>query len=248
MKLVFEDATKFKKSVDAIAALIDEAEFIVNEKGLALKATDPSQIAMVDFELPKGAFKEFDVKEEIALGLDLDYLRQIMSRAKSKDVLILELNPEKTALKISFKGKSTRSFSIPLIDVSKGQIPNPKIEFEADVKLEASVLQEALKDAELISGHVILGCTKDSFYVKANSSKGTLNNETPKTEKAIKEFKLKNECKAMFPLDYLKDMLKTPSSEDVIEMHLRTDAPVKIDYNIDKARVTYFLAPRIEAE
>ena len=248
MKLVFEDATKFKKSIDAIAALIDEAEFIVNEKGLTLKATDPSQIAMVDFELPKDAFKEFDVKEEIALGLDLDYLRQIMSRAKSKDMLILELNPEKTALTISFKGKSTRSFSIPLIDVSKGQIPNPKIEFEADVKLHASVLQEALKDAELISGHVILGCTKDSFYVKANSSKGTLNNETPKTEDSIKEFKLKNECKAMFPLDYLKDMLKTPSSDDIIALHLRTDAPVRIDFNIDKARVTYYLAPRIEAE
>ncbi len=248
MKLTFEDATLFRKSIEAIAALIDEAEFIVNENGLTLKATDPSQIAMVDFEMPKKAFKEFEVSEEVTLGIDVDYFRQIMARAKSKDALHLELNPEKTALTISFRGKSTRSFSIPLIDVSKGQIPNPKIEFEADIALEASVLQEALKDAELISGHVILGCTKEVFYVKANSSKGTLNSETPKTEDVIKKFEVKNECKAMFPLDYLKDMLKTPASDDIIALHLRTDAPVKIDFNIGEARVTYYLAPRIEAE
>ena len=248
MKLVIENANNFKKSIDAIAALIDEAEFIVNEKGLTLKATDPSQIAMIDFELPKEAFKEFDVSGEVTIGIDMDYLRQVISRAKSNDTLILGLGSEATALNITFKGKSQRSFSIPLIDVSKGQIPNPKIEFEANIRMRAGLLQDALKDAELISGHVVFGVTNDCFYVNANSSKGTLRNETKKDEAAILDFDVKKECKAMFPLDYLKDMLKTPSGEDEITLHLRTDAPVKIDFNIDKARVTYYLAPRIEAE
>ena len=248
MKLVIESASSFKKSIDAIAALIDEAEFIANENGLTLKATDPSQIAMIDFELPKSAFKEFNVEGELKIGIDMDYLRQVVSRAKSDDTLVLELNPEATTLNITFKGKSQRSFSIPLIDVSKGQIPNPKIEFEADVKMKAGLLQDALKDAELISGHVVFGVTSDCFYVSANSSKGTLRNETKKDEDAIIKFDVKKECKAMFPLEYLKDMLKTPSSNDEITVHLRTDAPVRIDFNIDKARVTYYLAPRIEAE
>ena len=41
MELVFEDASLFKKYVDGIAALVDEAEFLIDETGLSLKATDP---------------------------------------------------------------------------------------------------------------------------------------------------------------------------------------------------------------
>ena len=50
MELIIEKADVLKRSIDAIAVLIDEAEFEVSEKGLSLKATDPSQISMVDFE------------------------------------------------------------------------------------------------------------------------------------------------------------------------------------------------------
>ncbi len=248
MKLVLDKARDFQKSVNAIAVLIDEAEFLIDKEKLALKATDPSQISMIDFELGKNAFKEFQVSEPVTIGLDLDYLAQVMGRAKPDDELTLELNSGKTTLKVGLKGASSRNFSIPLIDVSKGAVPNPKIEFQAVLSLNASVLQDALKDAELISNHVTLGMSSESFYVKANSSKGTLDSETGKKEKSIKEFKVGAECKSMFPLDYLKDMLKTADSKDEIELKLRADAPVQITYKIGKARITYFLAPRIESE
>jgi len=163
MKLVLEKAADFQKSIDAIAVLIDEAEFILDESGLALKATDPSQISMVDFFLEKAAFKEFDVKEKAKIGLDLDYLRQIMSRAKADDELTIELDAEQNKLNVKFKGTSTRKFNLPLIDISSAELPNPKIEFDAEVKLVASVLQDALKDASLISSHVSVGIMEDAM-------------------------------------------------------------------------------------
>ena len=48
MKLVLDNAVEFKKAIDAISVLIDEAEFIVSKEGLKLKATDPSQVSMID--------------------------------------------------------------------------------------------------------------------------------------------------------------------------------------------------------
>jgi len=62
MELFLEDATSFKKLVDGVAVLVSEAEFIISKEGLSLKATDPSQISLVDFNLPKKAFKEYKVK------------------------------------------------------------------------------------------------------------------------------------------------------------------------------------------
>jgi len=247
-KLVLENAQMFKKSVDAIAVLIDEAEFVLDLNGFSLKATDPSQISMVDFSLPKSAFKEFVVDSVQKIGVDLDYLSQVMSRSKAKDSLVLELDLENGRLGVQFVGTSTRTFSIPLIDVSSTELPNPKIDFDAELKLKGEVLQDALKDAQLISTHVTLGVTESCFYVKASSSKGELNNISNKDDAEMLDFRVKTECKSMYPLDYLQDMLKTASSSDVVELSLKSNAPVTISYRIGDAVITYFLAPRIETE
>ena len=247
MKLVLEKAGVFQKSIDAIAVLIDEAEFIVDERGLSLKATDPSQISMIDFMLEKKSFKEFDVGEKTKIGLDLDYLRQVMSRAKPDDELALELDETKSRLNVSFKGASSRKFNIPLIDISSAELPNPKIEFDAEVRLLASVLQDALKDASLVSSHVSIGVEDDRFVVKADSSKGNLDSVTEKDKKNLIELDAKQNAMSMFPLDYLQDMLKTAQGNAEIEVKLKGSAPIQVAYGIGDARITYFLAPRIES-
>jgi len=245
MKLVLTDAQHFKRCVDAIAVLVEEAEFVVSDSGLSLKATDPSQISMVDFFLPKKAFKEFNIAAETKLGLDLNYLSQVMARSKAKEELLLELDEEKSRLKLTFRGTSTRNFSIPLIDISAQELPNPKIEFSAMVKLRSEVLQDALKDAALLSNHLVLGANAEKFFVKTNSSKGELNNECVKEE--LSALQVKEESTSMFPLDYLQNMLKAAGSNDEINLHLKSNAPVKINYKIGQAEITYFLAPRIES-
>jgi len=245
VELVLKSADVFKKSMEAIAVLIDEAELVVSDKGIELKATDPSQISMVDFSLPKAAFSKFDA-DNVRLGLDLDYLNQVLSRAQSGDELVLSLDEKKSFLSVSFKGSATRSFQVPLIDTSSNEVPSPKIEFDSELLIAAGFLQSAFKDAALISTHVTLGCTDAKFFVKANSSKGNLNEEIGQDKNTLPEMKVKNECKSMFPLDYLQDMLKVASSDTKVSLFLKSNAPIKVSYPIGEASITYFLAPRIE--
>ncbi|MEK6970634.1 MAG: proliferating cell nuclear antigen (pcna) [archaeon] len=247
MELVMDRADVLKRSVAAIAVLIDEAEFEVSEKGLTLKATDPSQISMVDFEFEKKAFKKFHVDGSIRLGLDMDYLNQIMSRSKPADEVVLHLDDDSSKLSVTFRGTSTRTFSIPLIDISAGELPNPKIEFDATVRVKAGVIQDALKDAGLLSTHLTLGAKSDSFFVKAVSSKGELMNETPKGSESLPDLSVKKDCSSMFPLDYLSDMLKSAATDADVTVKLKENAPVEINYKIGEARMRYFLAPRIES-
>jgi len=246
MELVLEKASLFKKSIDAIAVLIDEAEFIVDDNGLFLKATDPSQISMISFSLPKSAFKKFDVSGSHKLGVDLDYLSQVLSRSKSSDALSLVFDETSSSIVVKFSGESIRTFKVPLIDISSSELPNPKIEFDAEIVCKGEVLQDALKDSALISSHVTLGVDSSKFYVLANSSKGSLNNETSQDSASISKMEVKSDSKSMYPLDYLQDMMKGASSDTEVSLSLKTNLPVKISYNIDSAELTYFLAPRVE--
>lgn len=247
MNLAVSDAVGFKKAIDAVSVLVDEAEFILSPEGLSLKASDPSQISMVEFSMPKSAFKQYSIKEKKKIGLDLNYLSQILSRAKAKDALEIELDEKSSRLSIKFSGSSSRHFSIPLIDISQSEIPTPKIEFDAELKLRAETISDGLKDAVLIAPHITLGVSDSCFYIRANSNKGNLNNETAKDEKKeLVDFNVKAEASAMFPLEYLQSMLKASSSDTVVELSIKENSPVRLSYPVGDASVTYYLAPRIE--
>ena len=246
VELILESAQDFKRSIDAISVLIDEAEFVVDEKQLSLKVTDPSQISLVDYSLPKSAFKSYKVDATKKIGVDLDYLAQIVSRAKPKDELQLVLDEDSNRLNLIFKGDSVRKFSVPLIDVSSSELPSPKIDFDAEVKIAAETIQDGLKDAALVSTHITIGASDRDFFLRANSSKGELNNVVSKKDKALVELNVRRECTSMFPLDYLSDMLRAAAPNTHVELELKSNAPIKVSYAIGHARINYFLAPRIE--
>ncbi|MCX8158244.1 MAG: proliferating cell nuclear antigen (pcna) [Candidatus Diapherotrites archaeon] len=246
LELVLEEASDFKKSIDAISVLINEAEFIVDNNGLTLKATDPSQISMVDFLIKKESFKSYKLVEKTKIGLDLNHLAELVSRAKPKDELHLIV--EEGNLKIILKGASKRTFSVPLIDISSMELPNPKISFDAELKIKADMFQDSLKDASLLSNHITLAIDDGTFVMYAESSKGSFRNELSKNDTALISLKSKGSLKATFPLDYLSNMMKGTSPNTEIMLWLKQDAPVKLQYDIGKANIIYYLAPRIEVE
>ena len=75
MKLKLEDPTFLSKSIDLISELVLEVRIKVNEFGLSIVAIDPANVAMVSLRVPKSAFSEFEVEEEI-LGVNLENLKK----------------------------------------------------------------------------------------------------------------------------------------------------------------------------
>ncbi len=241
LKLTISDANSWKRSIDAIAALIDEGTFEFTDSGMALKAMDPSQIAMVDFEMPKKAFKEYKVGEKQSIGVDLSELSRVMRRAHPEDTLTLELKGNK--LEILYEGKTKRKFLLPLID-STAHPNKPKIEFNASVKMPASDIKEVLADVELVSNYVVFDASEKGLNISSESESGKAEISLPK--ESLLELKVKQGSRAMFPLEYLKNMTRNTDVSTVIELSLKNDNPMQMEYSIGEGKVTYFLAPRIE--
>jgi len=49
-----------------------------------------------------------------------------------------------------------------------------------------------------------------------------------------------------FPLSYLQDMLKGTFGNTMVCLRMKKDSPMELSYNIGRAEIKYFLAPRIE--
>jgi len=245
-EITFASAKEFKNSVDALATLIDEGTFNLNSSGIIFKAMDPSQIAMVDFSMPNTAFEKYDVSADAKITLNMDDLAKITTRYRSDEKLTLKLDESSTRLILLFKGKSTRRFTLPLLDASSEAPKTPNIDFDATLKISGNALKEGLKDANLVSSHVILNAKPEGFDIEASGDKGKVLIEAKKDDDILLDCTVKTASRAMFPLEYMNDLLKAADASTTIEMGLKTDAPLKLSYKIGEATVSYFLAPRIE--
>ncbi len=235
------DTKSWKSSIEAIAALIDEGSFLIDESGIKLRAMDPSQIALVDYQLPAKSFEKFKVDAPTTIGIDFAELSKITKRARSEDKIDLILDQR---LKMVFRGETTRSFSISIIDTASNPPKEPSIEFTAEVKVAPNIIKEALKDAELVSNHVALKLD-GGFSIKSDGDTGSVDIDFP--EDKVLSTDIKTEARAVFSLDHLENILKVAEAPSVVTVKLRSDAPLKVEYAIGEARVVYFLAPRIES-
>lgn len=243
-KATVNDIKSFRDSVEAIASLIDEGTFQVEADGIKLRAMDPSQIALVDLALPPAAFEEYDVEKPGSIGVDVTELAKICKRAHPEDKINLSTDGE-SRLELVLKGKTTRKYSIAIIDSTSNPPREPTIEFTANVKIGSSIIKDALKDAELVSNHVSIAVEKDGVSIASDGDTGSVNIQIPDDNILAKD--VTEDAKAVFSLTHLDNILKAADVTSLVSMSLRTDSPLKLEYAIGEGRVIYFLAPRIES-
>lgn len=249
MKLVVGDAKQFKQCIEAIVNLVDEGTFNVSASGLKFRSMDPSQIAMVDFTMPKEAFLEFTAPNEANVSLNLADFLKMLGRSRNDEQLIMQVEEEQSKFALEFTGPNAkRSVRLPLLDLGGNQPREPKVPFDSTVKMRGGSFKEMLKDAGLLSSHVILQVESELFTVEAKGDSGDLKVETKKDAPTMAELASNAKSRSMFPYEYMDNICKACPDDTIIEVGLKTDAPVRVSYKIGGAQLAYFLAPRVESQ
>ena len=247
-KFTVDDAKRYKNATDAIVNLIDEGQLEIGKDGLFLRAMDPSQIAMVVFAMPKSAFVEYDAPAPSArVGLNFDNIAKILSRSRGGEKLEISQAENKMQLKF-FGDKRKRSFKVPVLDMPAGATKEPSLQHDAEIKVSSSHFKESLRDAALVSSHIALAADENGFSMEVHGDSSDLTEENEKTSEEIIEMKVAKPAKATFPLQYLDDIVKACPENAPILIHLKTNAPLKVEYEVETAKVTYYLAPRIDSD
>ena len=243
-----DDIASLRESISAISDLIDECEMKITNEGIELVASDRAVVAVVDFYLSRESFKEYSIDKERKIGINLVNLLQILKRAASDDEMKIRLEDNK--LKIILTGSSTRSFTMPLIDVSKEEAPDLKklgAGFSASFSIDSSVLNSGIEDAELITDSVVFTLRKDQLALKAEGDSSSAHLEVPATEDVLKIIDMGEPVRSRYSIDYLKKMLKPRKLSETITAQMATDYPLKLEYNVpNKLRLSFILAPRVE--
>lgn len=243
---VLEDVSLLRDSIAAISEMIDEAELHIREKGIEMIAADRAVVVVVDFLLSRNAFKEYAFESEMKIGINLISLLSVLRRAKPQDRLGIKIEDNKLCL--TLESDSTRSFVLPLLDISREQTPPlDKLDFSASLRINAEMLNSGVEDAELITDSVVLTVRKDALMLKGESDSSSTQLVVPSGTEGLQISDMNEPVRARYSIDYLKKIIKAKKLAEHTSLRMSTDYPMKINFEVPgKMNLDFILAPRIE--
>lgn len=252
--LKLENSRILKGIIETLASIIDETEFKVTPKEFTISAMDPSRICLLKLSIKKDDFDEYDCSQDSKVGLNLDDLDKILKRSTSNDAVEISFNEKEQKIKIKMQREGasrTRTFSLALLDIDIEEIPMDnllKIEYPSKWVMEPDFLVEAIKDAEIYS---------EILNINANEGKGLIFSSSGQigemeydlNEEDLIETDLQGSSSGAYSLTFLKAILKIASITEKLEIALKTDHPLKMNFDLlEGGKLNYFLAPRVEEE
>ena len=226
---------------EAIVGVVDEAVLSITKDGLEVNAVDPANVAMVGLKLPRSSFDnfEFGYPEELKIGIDFANLLRVLKSWK-EGMVELEVREKKLSIK-----SGIFDYSISRLGPSslRREPRDPEMAFWGVVDIKAELFTEAIQSLKLVcEDFVNIGVKDGDIYILAEEERYTL-------KAVLGQLSHIGDVCSSHSIEYLSAMCSGMHTE-TINLSLRTDYPIKIDFNIGsgKGKVTYMLAPRIPPE
>jgi proliferating cell nuclear antigen len=245
MKLTVAEPSYIKDSITIISDLVNEARFKINKEGLELVAMDPANVAMVIFKLLSSAFTEYDVKEDVEMAINLSNLKQILRRAKSNDMLSLELKENK--LNIQLKSNTVRTFNLPIIELEEKEQKVPDLKFPVKITMPCNMLNDIVEDTSIVAESLAFQAEPKKITITAEGDLSDVKIEIKEDDNTKISVDSSTKIRAKYSIEYLKKMVGASKLAENVDIRFNKDYPLRLDYKeVDKLMLSFILAPRVE--
>lgn len=250
MLLKLDEPKLLSDIIGIISDLVLEVKIKVNKSGLSIIAIDPANVALVSFKLPKEAFSQIEVEEEV-LGVSLDNLKAVLRRCSPGSSLILQT--EDNLLKIQIQDKIKREFRLSLIDIESEEKAMPNLDFASRVEIASVDLVDSIEDCAIVADACSFVSQQDKFTIEAkgslNSAKSDFSSDEVKIEIRLGEATGKEKgIRSRYSLEYLQKFVKASKLTEKTIINFSTDYPLKMEFKTPRMELAFVLAPRVETE
>jgi proliferating cell nuclear antigen len=243
---LLNDLSLIRESMSSIAELIDETELAISREGIRMIASDRAVVSVVDFFMSRDAFAEYNFEKDERIGINLINFLRILRRALPNDIMKMKVGDSK--LELQLVSDSTRTFVLPIIDVSKQDLPPiDKLDFTTHFEINNEILSSGVEDADLITDSVVFSARSDRVVLTAESDNAKSELELTPGNPGLRDLTAPSAARARYSLDYLKKIIKAKKLCEASRISFSTDYPMRISMEVPgRSQLTFILAPRVE--
>jgi len=214
---------------------------------------DNARVALVYVRLLKDNFEEFYCEHKTICGINMIYLFKLLKTTSNNDVLTLFIRKDNTnelGIRIENKDKNTVTESfLKMLDISEEKLDIPDIQYDSVISMPSVDLQKYCRDLSVISNQVVIASTENKFILESNGDFASQKIYIGEAQNGLIISKKNQNVSESFDLKYLNSFTKSTNLCSTVEIFLKKDYPLVIEYNVaNLGKLQYCLAPKISED
>lgn len=224
--------------------LIKDFRISILEDKILITEIDKPNISLIEVNINKNQFIEYNYNKPLIVGLNVDNLYKIIKPLK-KDDISFYIQDNNLILKYN----SFKSY-IPLIDLNDfndlKSIDSLNLNYPLKLKLDSKGFKEIIKQFYSLN-------KLDSIKISFNDNQLNFKSKSNKTEISLNigDYNIlkeeENNIYSFYAIEYLIKLIKIDLSDSVI-LNLNKEYPLMLEYGLKDFKIKMILSPRIEIE
>lgn len=251
-----------------VAAVADETRVFIGPEGIKIKVVDPANVIMIDMDLPKSAFYDYEVDETLKAGFDLCEIKGMFESTEDSELAVMNIitssechkgYPEVkvSTLELLTEGGLVNSVST-LPPESLRKAPElPSMDYTAHFKMTRRLFKKILDMANRTSDYIELKAEKVEDVKWQYRLTALAEGDRSRRFRAVLDSGSEDvgcvacvrDSASLYSLDYLREIVDAIKSDKSLSMDFGQDWPLTISFEVlNGGTAKYSIAPRVESE
>ena len=237
--------------VESLKEVLTDINLYFDQNGLKIMTMDNARVALVYVRLNKDKFEEYYIKSNLVCGINMIYLYKLLKTVSNNDVLSIFINNNNSnelGIRIENKEKNTITESyLKMLEISEEQLDIPDIQYDSVISMPSVDLQKYCRDLSIISNNVSITNVNSTFILEARGDFASQKIIIGETQNGLVFSKKNQTVSETFDLKYLNSFTKSTNLCSTVEIFLKTEYPLVIEYNVATlGKLQYCLAPKLK--
>jgi proliferating cell nuclear antigen len=239
--------------VESLKEVLTDINLYFDNNGLKIMTMDNARVALVYVRLIKDNFEEYQCKNKIMCGINMIYLFKLLKTVGNSDVLTIFIRSNSVnelGIRIENKEKNTITESyLKMLDISEEKLEIPDIVYDSVISMPSVDLQKYCRDLSVISNKVTIVSTESRFILESNGDFASQKIIIGEAQNGLIFSKKNQNVSETFDLKYLNSFTKSTNLCSTVEIFLKREYPLVIEYNVaNLGKLQFCLAPKIKDE
>ena len=239
--------------VESLKEVLTDINIYFDNNGFKIMTMDNARVALVYVRLLKDNFEDYYCENKQMCGINMIYFFKLLKTVSNNDVLtifIRKSNMNELGIRIENKEKNTvmESF-LKMLDISEEKLEIPDIQYDSVISMPSVDLQKYCRDLSVISSQVNISSVDCKFILEANGDFASQKISIGEAQNGLIFSKKNQNVSETFDLKYLNSFTKSTNLCSTVEIFLKLNYPLVIEYNVaNLGKLQFCLAPKVRED
>lgn len=160
----------WKKLIDSIKDLVNEANLDCGPGGISIQALDTSHVALVNLVLHADGFQTYQCERNNILGLNLVSFAKVLKTTEGTDTITLRHEDDSDIIVLvaeSNDGQRKSEYQLKLMEIEAESMGIPDMEYRSVISLSSSEFAKICRDMAIFGDTVTIHVTREGVKFSA---------------------------------------------------------------------------------